>query len=264
MRTISIYNNFLPKNQEKREMLNNKIKQNGFGTGRDGDFMFVVGGDGTFLKAIKKNMKNNPPVLIGLNTGNLGYLHEFSFDEVDNIFEMIKKKDYWLQTIPVYEALVTTKNQTKRLYFVNDLVIERKETKIIHSEIQINGEKLTQLSGDGIAISSSLGSTAYNLSARGPISYDCDDVLQLVPLNPINNSRYRSFTNSLILKSKNEITILPSYKKQIPFRVVSDGNEGKFKDIRSVTIKKSPFNVKLLRSRKYKSSDNLKNKILLF
>lgn len=262
MRTISIYNNFLPKNQEKREMLNDKIKKHGFNTGRDGEFMFVVGGDGTFLKAIKKNMKNNPPILIGLNTGNLGYLHEFSFDEVELVFEMIKKRDYMLESIPVYEAIVTTKNQTKRLYFVNDLIIERKETKVIHSEIQINGEKFTQVSGDGLAISTSLGSTAYNLSANGPISYDCNDVLQIVPLHPINNNRYRSLTNSVILKSNNEITILPSYKKQIPFRIVFDGNEGKFKDIRSVTIKKSPFNVKLLRSHNYKSADNLKNKIL--
>lgn len=261
MRTISIYNNYLPHNQDRRELLEGKIKKNGFGTGRDGEFMFVIGGDGTFLKAIQRNMKNNP-IFIGINTGNLGFLSEFNFNDVDNIFDMIKKKDFWLQTIPIFEAIVTTKNQMKRFYFVNDVVIERKSTRIIHSDIHINDQKLTSLSGDGLVISSSLGSTGYGIAAGGSISYDCDNIMQLTPLHPVNTSAYRSLMKSVILNTTNEVTFYPSFKKQRPFRVVCDGNEIKIKDIRSVVIKKSPFSVRVLRSKHYQNTDNIRGKIL--
>lgn len=260
MRTISIYNNSLNDNKVRREVLTNKIVNNGFDTGKGGEFMFVIGGDGTFLKAIQRNMKDNP-VFIGINTGNLGFLSEFSFEDVDKIFEMIKKKDYWLQTLPIFEAVVTAKGQMKRLYFVNDLVIERKSTRIIHSDIHINDKKFSSLSGDGMIVSTSLGSTGYGIAAGGAISYDCEDVMQLTPLHPVNTSAYRSLMQSVIMKATNEITVIPSFKKQRPFRIACDGNEIKLKDIRSVAIKKSPFSVKILRSKDFKNTDNIRGKI---
>lgn len=260
MRTISIYNNSLNDNKVRREVLTNKIVNNGFDTGKGGEFMFVIGGDGTFLKAIQRNMKDNP-VFIGINTGNLGFLSEFNFEDVDKIFEMIKKKEYWLQTIPIFEAVVTAKGQMKRLYFVNDLTIERKSTRIIHSDIHINDKKFSSLSGDGMIVSTSLGSTGYGIAAGGAISYDCEDVMQLTPLHPVNTSAYRSLMQSVIMKATNEITVIPSFKKQRPFRIACDGNEIKLKDIRSVAIKKSPFSVKILRSKSFKNTDNIRGKI---
>lgn len=261
MRTISIYNNYLPDNQDRRELLSDKIKNNGFATGRDGEFMFVIGGDGTFLKAIQRNMRDSP-VFIGINTGNLGYLSEFDFNDVDDIFEMIKKKQYWLQNVPIFEAVVTMKDQVKRLYFVNDLVVERKSTRIIHTDVHINEERFCSLSGDGLVVSTSIGSTGYAIAASGSISYDCDDVMQLTPLHPVNTSAYRSFSKTVLLKTSNEVSIHPSFKKKRPFRIVCDGNEIKLRDVRSVAVKRSPFNAKILRSKGYKNTDNIKGKIL--
>lgn len=262
MRTISIYNNYLKDNPEKREQLTEKIKENGYNTGKKGDYLFVVGGDGTFLKAIQRNMKENP-IFIGINTGNLGFLSEFTFDDVDSIFEMIKQKNYWLQTIPIFEAVITTKNQVKRLYFVNDLTVERKNTQVIHTEVSINEEKFCSFSGDGLVVSTSLGSTGYAISAGGAISYDCEDVMQMIPLRPINTSAYHSIMKPVILKGSNELTIYPSFKKQRRLRVVGDGNEAKFKEVvRSIAIKISPFSFRILRSKSFKSIDNIRGKIL--
>lgn len=268
MRKISIYNNFQRDNQDRRELLAQKIKDNGFSTGKDGEFMFVIGGDGTFLKAIQRNMRENP-IFIGINAGNLGFLSEFKFEDVDHIFDMIKKKQYSLQTLPIYEAVVTTKSKVKRLYFVNDLVVERDGASVIHTDININDEKFCTLSGDGVILSTALGSTGYCIAAGGCISYDCD-VMQMTPINPLHTSAYRSLMNSVILNSSNEVSIFPGYKKKRPIRIACDGHEinlndkrGKGNmDIRSIVVKKSPFKVRLLRSKGFKNIDNLRVKIL--
>ncbi|WP_456363923.1 NAD(+)/NADH kinase [Priestia aryabhattai] len=260
MRTISIYNNDLKGNKERREVLTEKIKKCGFDTGRDGEFMFVIGGDGTFLKAIQRNMKTNP-IFIGINTGNLGFLSEFVFNDVDNILEMIKRKQFQLETIQIYEAVVTTKNQVKRLYFVNDLVVKESDDAI-HLGLHINDEKISNISGDGIIVSTHLGSTAYNLSAGGPLIYDGNDILSVTPLVPIHNKKYKSLTKSIILKNSNEITINPYHKKGRPVRLICDGNRIKANDIRSISIKKSPFSVKMMRSPNYNFTGNIVEKIL--
>ncbi|MFB8426373.1 NAD(+)/NADH kinase [Priestia megaterium] len=260
MRTISIYNNDLKDNKERREILTEKIKKSGFGTGREGEFMFVIGGDGTFLKAIQRNMKTNP-IFIGINTGNLGFLSEFTFNDVDRIVDMIKKKEYQLETIQIYEAIVTMKNQVKRLYFVNDLVVKEFDDAI-HLGLHINDEKIANISGDGIIVSTHLGSTAYNLSAGGPLNYDGTNILSITPLVAMHNKKYKSLTKSIILENKNEVTINPYHKKGRPIRLICDGNRIKATDIRSISIKKSPFSVKMLRSPNYNFTGNIVEKIL--
>lgn len=261
MKTISIYNNNTNDNKTRREDLSQKIKDNGYSTGKDGDLIFVLGGDGTYLKAIERNMKKNP-IFIGINTGNLGFLSEFFIDDVDRIFDMIRKKQYKIQSIPIYEAIITTKNQVKRLYFINDISIERKTTKIIHNAIQVNNEKFGTVSGDGILISSSIGSTAYAISTKGAISFDCDDVIQINALNPIHTKAYHSLLHTVILKDTNEITISPYHKKKIPIRIACDGREVKLNDIRSVVVRKSPFKAQFFRSLEYSDSLNTRTKIL--
>lgn len=261
MEVISIYNNYLPKSQEQREELMRIIKEKGFQTGKKGKYLFVIGGDGTFLKAVHNNAVDNP-IFIGINAGNLGFFSEFNFFDIEGIFEIIKRENYWLQEIPIYEAQVKTMDGTKSFKFINDFVVERKTSRIIHSSIHINDEKLSLFSGDGIVVSSAIGSTGYALNAGGAISYDCDNILQINGVSPVNTKAYQSLSNPVMLKDDNVITIYPSVKKQRPYRVVIDGSEIKMNDVKFIEIKKTGKVVKVLRSKRYNPTTNLRQKVI--
>lgn len=261
MKIISIYNNFLQHNKDNREILIRKIKNFGYETGRDGEFIFVIGGDGTFLQAMRKNMRSNP-TFIGINTGNLGFLSEFKFDEVDKILKLIKSGDYKIQRLPIYKATISYKEGVKNFYFLNDVTIERKDSRIIHSSVNVNGQRFCDISGDGLVFSSSIGSTGYAVSAGGSISYDCDDVLQLNPISPVHSRAYQSLTKTVMFKDKNEITVFPSVKKNRRFRVVCDGNEIKLNGIKYIKIEKSEHSAELLRSKDFDNTKNLREKVL--
>jgi NAD+ kinase len=261
MKKISIYNNFIKDNPTNRDELSAKLKRNGFDTGKGGDFLAVIGGDGTFLTAIQKNMKENP-IYIGFNTGNLGFLSEFGFNQVDQVIDIMKRNDYWIQTLPIYQVKIKEHDREYIEYFVNDVVVERKSPHIIHTSVHLNNKKFCLISGDGIVISSSLGSTGYNLSTHGAISLDCDDLLQMTPISPVQSRAYHSLMNPVLLKDKNEITIFPNYKKIRPFRIVCDGKEIKGKQIRFIEIRRSPYSVRILRSKHFNVMQNIRHKIL--
>jgi len=264
MKTISIYNNFLKHNQLKREQLEHRIKNKGFNTGRDGEYIFVLGGDGTFLRAIQRNFYKKPtPTFIGINTGNLGFLSEFSFQDTNRILEMIIKDTYDIERVPLYQIDIHfTSNRKRRLHFLNDISFEREGTKIIHCGVKVNNKKLGNFSGDGVIISTPIGSTGYAMSAKGAIAYDCKEHLQLTPSNPIISKAYQSITNSILFNDKNTLEIFPNTKKKRRIRVVVDGREISEGDISKVVISKSPKTVSFLRSDKFDRFANFKNKIL--
>lgn len=261
MKKISIYNSFIKDNNNKREYLANKLKQNGFFTSRDGELLIVIGGDGTFLSAIRKRIDQNP-VFVGFNTGNLGYLSEFTIDNVDEFVHLLKRGDYYIQHLPVYEVKLKENGEERIEYFVNDIVVERKSTRILHMSIHVNDQSLCSISADGVIISSALGSTGYAMSAGGAISLDCEDILQISPIAPVYSKAYQSLSSSIILNNENELTIFPNYKKQREFRIVCDGKEIKTKNPRFIEIKKSDKELRILRSKKYHRMENLRNKIL--
>lgn len=260
MEKISIYNSFTKNNDSVRELIKQQLKQNGFKSGRDGELLIVVGGDGTFLSAIRKRFMENP-IFVGFNTGNLGFLSEFTVDKLDEFLSILKNKDYYIQEVPVYEVRIKEGKQERIDYFVNDLVIERKSTRILHMSVHVNEKELCTISADGVILSSSLGSTGYNRSAGGAIILDASDTLQITPIAPVQSRAYQSLDSPVILNNSNNFTIFPSYKKLRSFRVVCDGKEIKCNQARFIDVKQSPYTVQILRSKKYNDAFNVKHKI---
>lgn len=263
MKKISIYNSFIKDNKNKREVIANKLKASGFQTSRDGELLIVIGGDGTFLSAVRKRIEDNP-IFVGFNAGNLGFMSEFTLDNLDEFIHILKKGDYWIQTLPVYEIVMKDDNEEKIEYFINDLVVERKSTRILHMSVQLNNKKLCSVSGDGIIISSSIGSTGYAMNTNGALILDNEQLLQLSPIAPVHSKAYQSISNSLIFSNRNSLTIFPSVKKQRAFRIVCDGKEIKTKDVRFLEVRKSKKVIRVLRSKKFTNVDNIKNKLLDF
>lgn len=260
MKRISIYNS-TKDNQTKREIISNKLRQNGFYTNRNGELLIVIGGDGTFLSAVRKRFDQNP-VFVGINAGNLGFFSEYSMDELDEFIKMLKKEEYWIQEIPVYEVHYKENNENKVEYFINDLVVERKSTLVLHMGVQVDGTHVGTFSGDGLVLSTNLGSTGYNLSAGGAASLTTQEFLQMTPVASIRSRAYQTFPNAMLLNPASELTIFPSVKKKRPFRLVCDGKEIRTKNIRFVEVKKSKQVVRVLRSKDFNPIAHLKNKIL--
>lgn len=263
MKKVSIYNSFIKDNKMKREALATKLNQNGFHTTKNGELLIVIGGDGTFLSAVRKRFEQNP-VFVGFNAGNLGFLSEFSMQDTDEFITMLKKKDYWIQELPLYEVHFKEDNKMKIEYFVNDFVVERKSTRILHMGVKVNEQSLGTISGDAIIVSSALGSTGYNMSAGGAISLTSENFMQLTPVSSVHSSAYNSPSNSMILNHDSEITIFPNIKKQREFRIVCDGREVRTKNVRYLEVKKSKRTVRVLRSNNYNPMSHLNQKMFTF
>lgn len=132
--------------------------------------IIVLGGDGTMLRAARDYMGKNIP-LIGVNLGTLGYLTEIDKDDIESAIDNIIKGRYEIETRMMLNGIPVISGSTMTPQIaLNDIVINRKGAlHVIKFNIYVNGRLLSTYSADGMIISTPTGSTAYNLSAGGPI-----------------------------------------------------------------------------------------------
>jgi len=149
------------------------------------DFAVVFGGDGTILSAARDLGQANVPV-IGVNIGKLGYLAEFSVDELLEQFEDIVSGNSLIEKRMIVRCCVIRDGETVFCSTaINDMVISAGPPfNMVHLKICVEGQSLTECIGDGVIISTPTGSTAYNLSAGGPILSADLSVLVVTPLCP--------------------------------------------------------------------------------
>lgn len=151
---------------------------------KDGDLLISLGGDGTLL-GVARNIKNNIPVF-GINLGRLGFITEFSKSEFYEKLNTILQGKFERFTKKLYRIEITKKDgSTIKEVFFNDAVVSKNEiARMFKLEVEINGENAFHLSGDGLIISSTYGSTAYSLAAGGPIVHPDVKGLIVTPICP--------------------------------------------------------------------------------
>ena len=166
---------------------------------KDTDCVLVLGGDGTLIRAARELHAYDVP-MIGINLGTLGYLAEV---EVQNIEAAI---DQLLSDKPVVEArmmLKGTLNNQLEDVALNDIVLTRLGSlRVIRFNIYVNGEFLNSYQADGMIISTPTGSTAYNLSAGGPI---VEPTASMIVVTPICSHALN--TSSIVLSAEDEIIL---------------------------------------------------------
>lgn len=141
-----------------------------------GDFTIVIGGDGTLLKTARFYSEWRTPVL-GVNIGRLGFLSQGIANEVDSIIEAVINEDFCIE-----ERMMLTSADKLAL---NDFVIKGCEpSRTSKFYLEINGENVCDYIADGLIISTPTGSTAYGLSAGGPVVYPTMDAIIIVPICP--------------------------------------------------------------------------------
>ncbi|MEN3014048.1 MAG: NAD(+)/NADH kinase [Endomicrobiia bacterium] len=179
-----------------------------------GDLILTLGGDGTILRVTPYAVENSIPVA-GVNLGGLGYLAEFKIGEVPFIVRKFLEEKIEYQKRIVLEVLYK-----KRIHYaINDCVVKPLSSKVCKLELYINNEKITEIIGDGIIVSTPTGSTAYSLASGGSIVEPDADVILITPISPHTLS-----IRPIVLSSKKEIKIkIPLYKSNKNLLLSLDG-----------------------------------------
>ncbi len=163
------------------------------------DCAVVIGGDGSLIEVARFLHGRNIPVL-GINMGRLGYLTEVEVNHIEDAFAQILEGDYTLEDRMMLEG---TLQDGRKDISLNDIVVSRKtEIRLIHFRIYVNGELLNTYEADGVIISTPTGSTAYNLSAGGPIVEPTASMIVITPICP-----HALNTSSIVLSAEDEIVI---------------------------------------------------------
>ena len=152
------------------------------------DVIIAIGGDGMLLKALRNSIEKNKPVF-GLNKGNVGFLmNELSFDNLENRIQTARK----VKMHPLFMSAHKINGNIFTELAVNEVSILRQTHQAAHLKITVDKkERLKELVCDGILVSTPIGSTAYNLSARGPIIPLNANILALTPISSFRPRRWR-------------------------------------------------------------------------
>ncbi|NTW50915.1 MAG: NAD(+)/NADH kinase [Chlorobiales bacterium] len=146
------------------------------------DVFISLGGDGTILRV--SHYSNTKPI-VGINLGTLGFLAEFSQDEMFDVIARVNEHKFTLETRTQLEACIELGSRKKLFTALNDVVIEKgtyPRMPVIH--LSIDDKPLSIYRADGIIISTSTGSTAYSMSAGGPIIFPKSRVFVITPICP--------------------------------------------------------------------------------
>lgn len=207
----------------------------------DCEMLIVLGGDGTILRALDLAIPYDLPIL-GINVGRLGFLTEVEMNDMEQDLLTVLNGDY---TIDERMTISVDGYDNETMFALNEIVISRStpEMRILSLEYCSNGTVINRISGDGMIIASSTGSTAYSLSAGGPIVSPGLDCFVLTPVCP-----HMLNVRPVILSSNDRITIRTADDRS-QARAVLDGRkfipmEGENAEI---TIRRSPRSAKFIR-----------------
>jgi NAD+ kinase len=151
----------------------------------DADLIVVLGGDGTMI-ATARMIGDRDVLVLGINYGSLGYLTDFRIEEMHSALETIFQGDYEVDRRVMLDVEHQRGNKVlAKGRVLNDVVINKSAlARIIEIEVRLNDQFVNSFRADGLIVSTPTGSTAYNLSAGGPIVYPSMNAVVLTPICP--------------------------------------------------------------------------------
>ena len=215
-------------NADAQKKKGNLEKKFGNNSTDNADVIVVLGGDGFMLEAIKNQMEKSLP-LFGLNYGSVGFLMN-AVNDKDLIQRLNSSQS--IKISPLSMTANTADGSAHEAIAINEVSLLRETHQAAKIKISIDGNvRLDELVCDGVLLSTPSGSTAYNLSAHGPILPINADVLALTPISAFRPRRWKG----AILNNKSEVKfeVIDSHKR--PVSAVADSAE--FREIESVVIK---------------------------
>jgi NAD+ kinase len=226
--------------------------------GRHTDLLITFGGDGTLLSVARHAPEHVP--IVGVNMGTLGFLTEIRVEEFPAILELVLDGSYDVEPRVTFTVSVSGpgRDGNKHYRVLNDCAINKSAVaRIIEMKVSVAGLFVSTFRGDGLIVATPTGSTAYNLSAGGPIIYPTMNAVVITPICP------HMLTNRpLVLPDELDIEIALATPDSKDIFLTLDGQEGfEISDRDRVCVRKSEERVLLVQSPDKNYFDVLRNKL---
>lgn len=220
---------------------------------QNADIIIAMGGDGTMLHTAHLVKEMQKP-LLGINTGKLGFMANIQPSQIEEALQCVEKKEYRLDKRQLLKA---NTEDGKQYYALNEFLFSRKDTStMINLEVEYDGSFINHYWADGLIISSPTGSTAYNLSAGGPIIQPNTPVMVVTPINP-----HTLTTRPLVLPSNRPLTVRSvGTSEHILFSY--DGIVQPHNSTLDIEIIQSDFSVDLIQLPEQNYFETLRNKLM--
>ncbi|AEF17225.1 MULTISPECIES: NAD(+)/NADH kinase [Thermoanaerobacterium] len=221
------------------------------------DFIVALGGDGTILNVARQCASFSTPIL-GVNLGHLGFLAEVDAEDVVEAVEKIVNNEFFIDKRMMLEASIIKENmEAVNLIALNDIVVTRGSfSRMVKLKVFVNEQYVNTYLADGIIISSPTGSTAYSLSAGGPIVYPNLELFVITPICP-----HTLHSRSIIVSEKDKVKLVIVGENQ-DVMVTTDGQQGyKLNSGDTIYVKKSNRYTNLIRLKSMNFFDLLRSKL---
>ena len=227
------------------------------------DLALSIGGDGAFLKTARWVGDAEIPVA-GINTGHLGYLSAFTFDDPEKIYNNLLEGDFRVEKRSMLHVKIEVpatedcrqKPFTKELTALNEIALTRGDiASMLRIAATINGRSSLNYMGDGLIISTPTGSTAYNLSVGGPI---LDPELAGWVLSPI--AAHSLSMRPLVVKDSSRIELRVDARGE-GFHLAADGKPVTLPLNAVLTVTRAPYGVNVVQQTEHTFTDTLREKL---
>ena len=151
---------------------------------KQSDILLSIGGDGTILSTVRRMGKKQIPI-IGIHIGGLGFLSECKESNLKKSIHYILRNEFSISERMLLEVRIQSNGKEEIYWSMNDVVVDHgPSARILMTEVHVSDHYLNTYEGDGLIISTPTGSTAYSLSAGGPIIYPSLDTITVTPICP--------------------------------------------------------------------------------
>lgn len=222
----------------------------------DIDFMFSIGGDGTFLESISF-VRNKNITLVGINSGRLGFLADIAQDEILSCLKTIFDNSFSYETRSLIEVQTSNNIFGDLNFALNEVTIQKQDTSsMITIHAYLNDKLINSYWADGLIIATPTGSTAYSLSVGGPIVAPNSKNFILTPLAPHNLT-----VRPIVVADSNVITLKVQSRSQ-NFLTALDHRSAVFDVGTEIKLQKANFTIKLLKLDNHNFYKTLRNKLM--
>ena len=204
------------------------------------DLLFSIGGDGTILDAITIVKDSGIPI-VGINTGKLGFLASIAKDEIEPAIQAIISNKYSIEERVLLKFESTSNLFSDFPYSLNEIAVQKVDSKMITVHVYIDGEFLNTYWSDGLIVSTPTGSTAYSLSVGGPIITPKSGNFIISPISPHNLT-----VRPIVLPDTSELR-LKIEGRALNYITSLDHRSMMIKNTEDIFIRKAEFKVKLLK-----------------
>lgn len=226
------------------------------GVNFDVDYVISLGGDGTFLKAASKVGPKQIPI-IGVNMGRLGFLANVAPEDIAKMLDEVYEGKCEIEERAVIQLQADGEPLENCPFALNDIaILKRDHAAMISIKTNVNGEYLVTYLADGLVISTPTGSTAYSLSIGGPIIVPQSGILSITPVAPHSLN-----IRPIVISDEAEIK-LEVQSRSHNFLAAVDGRSEKLREGVTLTVKKAPHKVRIVKQHGHRFFSTLREKLM--